>query len=127
MSFDLGFFAHTPGMSEADVRDSYRAYCGGTRGDHAEENQLLAEFVRSLELRYPPLSALSDDEVDDSPWSSEFDCGPTHLIVSMAFSKAPEVGQYIWDLLQKFPLIVYDPQADEVFFGTERLPAVRPN
>jgi len=122
VSFDLGFFAYTPGISEVDIRDSYKAYCGGTEADHSEASSVLAEFVRNLELRYPALSTLDDGEVDGSPWSSEFDQGPTHLIVSMAFSRAPEVGQYIWELLQKFPLVVYDPQADEAFFGSGRLP-----
>lgn len=126
MSHDLAFFAHAPGISEADVRASYQGYCEGLRADSGAESPVLAQFVRALELRYPSLAALEDAELDGSPWSSEFDRGPTHLIVCIAFSRAAEVGQFIWELLQKFPLVVYDPQADEAFFGTDRLPLNSP-
>jgi len=126
VSHDLAFFAHVPGISEADVRNSYRAYCEGLWADSGAESPVLAKFVRALELRYPSLGALEDEKLDGSPWSSEFDRGPTHLIVCMAFSRAAEVGQVIWELLQEFPLVVYDPQADEAFFGTDRLPPTSP-
>jgi hypothetical protein len=126
MSHDLAFFEHRPGISEAEVRAAYLAYCRGTEADAGRESPALAAFVQSLESRYPSLGTLSDDELDVSPWSAEFDRGPTHLIVCMAFSRAPEVGQYIWELLQRNPLVVYDPQADEASFGTERLPPTPP-
>lgn len=126
MSHDLAFFAHAPGISEADIRASYRAYCEGTRADSGTESPELAQFVRALAFRYPSLGALDDAELDGSPWSSDFDQGPTHLIVCMTFSRAAEVGQLIWELLQRFPLVVYDPQADEAFFGSDRLPPTPP-
>lgn len=85
MSHDLAFFAHTPGMSEAGVRESYRAYCEGTRADLGAESPMLAQFVRALELRYPSLANLEDNELDGSPWSADFDQGPTHLVVCMTF------------------------------------------
>jgi hypothetical protein len=121
VSYDLAFFAHAPDISEAEVRASYQAYCEGTRADSGAESPVLAQFVRAVELRYPSLDALDDAELDDSPWASGFDRGPTHLIVCMTFSRAAEVGQFIWELLQQFPLVVYDPQADEAFFGSDRL------
>ena len=126
MSHDLAFFAHVDGLTEEQIRSAYRAYCEGTTADSGVASSILTAFVERLESRYPQLSDLNEEELDSSPWSAEFDRGPTHLIICMAFSRAVDVGQYILDLLQSHPLIVYDPQADQAFFGPQRLPLARP-
>ncbi|MGA7438234.1 MAG: hypothetical protein WBW32_08920 [Luteibacter sp.] len=123
MSFDLALFAHYSGVTDDEVREAYRAYCEGTKADLAEVSPVLAGFVQALEARYPQLQTLTDDEVDSSPWSCDFDQGPTHLILSMVFSRCVEVGEFIGELLKQFPLILYDPQGDEAYFGDNRLPS----
>jgi hypothetical protein len=123
MSFDLALFAYYPGITEDDVREAHDAYCMGTQADLARPDPVLTEFVKALEARYPQLDALSDDELDSSPWSSDFGQGPTHLSLCMAFSRCVEVGEFIAVLLKQFPLVVYDPQSDEAYFGNDRLPS----
>lgn len=121
MSYDLGFFAHRQGLTLEDVRKAYRQACAGELPDEGADDATLAQFTAALESRYPQLSALRDDQIDDSPWSCDFDCGPRHLIVSMSFSRAEEVGAYILQLLNTHALVLYDPQSDQAFLGDRAL------
>lgn len=121
MSYDLAFFANRQGLTLEDVRTAYRQACEGEAPDDGEDDATLARFVAALENRYPPLSALSDDQIDDSPWSCDFDLGARHLIVCMSFSKAEEVGAFILRLLSTHSLVLYDPQSDQAFLGDRAL------
>lgn len=121
MSYDLGFFAPREGLTLEDVRTAYRQACEGELPNEGAADATLAQFAAALESRYPQLSALRDDQIDDSPWSCDFDFGARHLIVSMSFSKAEEVGAYILQLLNTHALVLYDPQSDQAFLGDRAL------
>ena len=54
-----------------------------------------------------------------------FDKGDGHIIVSMVFSRASEVGNFVWELLERHELIVFDPQADKAYLGDNELPESR--
>jgi len=85
------------------------------KSDNGVIDTTLANFVAALERQYPQLSALREDQLDGSPWSCDFDLGAHHLVVSMSFSKAPEVGNLIHRLLSQHSLVIYDPQSDSAF------------
>ncbi|MCZ0867258.1 hypothetical protein O0V09_18835 [Dasania sp. GY-19] len=116
MSHDLGFFSVKQGATTSEIRSLYQHSCNGDEISWPRSTAF-DSFVASLEKEYPCLDSLSDDEVDDSPWSCGFDKGDGHIIVSMVFSKAAETGNYIWGLLEQNELIVYDPQADKAYLG----------
>jgi hypothetical protein len=121
LSYDLAFFANRQGMTLEDVRTAYRQACAGELPDEGADDATLSQFVAALESRYPQLSALRDDQIDESPWSCDFDLGARHLIVCMAFSKAEEAGAFILQLLSTHSLVLYDPQSDQAFLGDRTL------
>ncbi|WP_413663472.1 hypothetical protein ACG1BZ_20715 [Microbulbifer sp. CNSA002] len=112
MSHDLGFFSIKQGATTAEVR-------AAPSWPQSEE---LKSFISALENEYPCIDTLSDDEVDNSPWLCGFDKGEGHIIVSMVFSRASEVGKFVWSLLEQHELIVFDPQADRAYIGNNELP-----
>lgn len=121
MSHDLGFFSIKQGASTSEIRDAYLSSCEGNTPQWPSSSALQS-FVSALENKYPCIDSLSDDEIDDSPWSCDFDKGEGHIIVSMVFSRASEVGNFIWELLEQYELIVFDPQADKAYIGNNELP-----
>ncbi|MES1195664.1 MAG: hypothetical protein ABUL58_01815 [Steroidobacter sp.] len=82
-------------------------------------------FLLLLKQKYPNLDSLSDDQVDESPWSCGFIEGGGYIIVSMVFSRVSEVGNFIWALLEKYNLIVFDPQVDKAYSGSNELLEIR--
>lgn len=120
MSHDLGFFSIKQGTTTAEVRAAYLSSCEGAAPSWPQ-SEALKSFISALENEYPCIDTLSDDEVDDSPWSCGFDKGEGHIIVSMVFSRAPEVGNFVCSLLEQHELIVFDPQADKAYIGNKEL------
>jgi hypothetical protein len=121
MSHDLGFFSVKQGATTAEVRAAYISSCEGVDPSWPSSSALKS-FISALEGQYPCIDTLSDDEVDNSPWSCGFDKGDGHIIVSMVFSRASEVGNFIWGLLERHELIVFDPQTDKAYLGDNELP-----
>ncbi|WP_052001127.1 MULTISPECIES: hypothetical protein [Burkholderia] len=121
MSYDLGFFTYRDGQTLHDVRTAYHEACAGDLTNEGVTDATLESFVAALERQYPQLSALQDDQLDDSPWSCDFDLGTHHLVISMTFSKAAEVGAFIHRLLRDHSLVVYDPQSDSAFVENQPL------
>ncbi|MFY0676065.1 MAG: hypothetical protein JXR18_02155 [Neptuniibacter sp.] len=121
MSQDLGFFSVRKGVSAAEVRDVYLGSCAGEYVSWSSSASLEI-FISKLEKKYPDLDSLSEEQVDSSPWACGFSKGTGFIIVSMSFSRAAEVGNYIWALLEENELIVFDPQADKAYIGNSELP-----
>ncbi|RZQ51297.1 hypothetical protein C1E23_20260 [Pseudoalteromonas phenolica] len=121
MSHDLGFFSIKQGATTSEVREAYLSSCEGTSPSWPPSDALKS-FISALETKYPCIDRLSDDEIDESPWSCDFDKGDGHIIVSMVFSRASEVGNFVWGLLEQHELIVFDPQADKAYIGNNELP-----
>lgn len=124
MSYDLGFFSIKQGATTAEVRAAYLNSCEGIPPSWPQ-SEALKSFVSALENEYPCIDTLSDNEVDDSPWSCGLDKGEGHIIVSIVFSRASEVGNFVWGLLEQHELIVFDPQADKAYIGNNELPERR--
>jgi hypothetical protein len=124
MSHDLGFFSVKQGATTAEVRTAYLRSCEGVDPSWPS-SEALKSFISALEGKYPCIDTLDDDEVDNSPWSCGFDKGDGHIIVSMVFSRASEVGNFVWELLERHELIVFDPQADKAYLGDNELPESR--
>jgi hypothetical protein len=124
MSHDLGFFSLKQGATTSEVRAAYLSSCEGENVSWPP-SAALKSFVSALEKEYPCIDTLNDDVVDESPWSCGFDKGEGHIIVSMVFSRASEVGDFVWGLLEQYELIVFDPQADKAYIGNSELPETR--
>ena len=120
MSHDLGFFSIKQGATTSEVRTAYLS-CNEGKEVAWPNTSDFSSFILLLKQKYPNLNSLSDDQVDESPWSSGFIEGHGYIIVSIAFSRASEVGNFIWSLLENHKLIVFDPQVDKAYLGANEL------
>jgi len=99
MSQGLGFFSVRKGVSAAEARDVYLGSCAGE--DVLWSSSVSLEtFMSKLQKKYPDLDSLSEEQVDSSHWACGLSKGAGFIIVSMSFSRAAEVGNYICALLE---------------------------
>ena len=120
MSHDLGLFSIKQGATTSEVRAAYLSCKEGKEVSWPSTSDF-SSFILLLKQKYPNLNSLSNDQVDESPWSSGFIEGQGYIIVSIAFSRASEVGNFIWSLLENNELIVFDPQVDKAYLGANEL------
>ncbi len=115
MSFDLGVWYSTAPLSADDAAERHAALC------EAEDLESLIEphpsvraFLDDLTSRYPSLDDVSDDDLENCPWSCSFDESAGHCLLAMAFSRVDDVALVVMELAQKHGLVCYDPQSDTV-------------
>jgi hypothetical protein len=119
VSFDLYLWA-TPSPVTADQASDICSRLA--RGDQSATTPRprLLEFAGELVARYPRLEDLTDPA--GSPWSMSPDATPERVILSMGFSRAPEVSPDILRLASQHGLVCYDPQARQVHHPAQATP-----
>ena len=122
MSYDLGIFYSAHTMTAEKAAQRYAALCErslntpGSLEGLIEPNYRVAVFAAEVTALYPPLSLLSDDVVDLSPWSCDPDVSEGHVIVSICWSRYHQVAQIVTEMASRHGLAVYSPQDDKVYY-----------
>ena len=81
--------------------------------------QLYVDFINDLTLKYPDITELSDDEVDDSPWSDGpliNNATPGLCTLGLVWSGYEEAAPFVFETAKKHGLVAYDPQEGIVHF-----------
>jgi len=113
MSYDLmvmpRVFASTP-----DEASEHTCLCDepGAQAD-SEYDEKLRAFCAALAARYSQLSDLEDDEVDNSPWASDFMPQYAMVHLAMRWSVEQPVLDFIHNTAARHDLTVYNPQQHE--------------
>ena len=121
MSYDLGIFYSAHPMTVEKAARLYTVLCErplnmpGSLEGLIEPNPHVAAFAAEVMTLYPPLSSLSDDVVDFSPWSCDPDVSEGHVIVSICWSRCHEVAQVVTKIAWRHGLAVYSPQNNKVY------------
>jgi hypothetical protein len=122
MSYDLALFSTKVGTTNEEVAAYYVTCCEGEVLDASADRALECAFAEISEC-YPDLDALSDDQVDDSPWSCGFEKGPRHLFMYMRWSRSEDMSEFISQVAGKHDVILFDPQGSDSFRGKKKLPS----
>ena len=126
MSFDLHIAEHEAGRPvEQVVAAVMNRLEGELAPTHGQPTGTLGKLLAELHLVYPPLSALSDDLLDESPWAAEPEVGSGLLTLSLRWSIVGSTALRVIQIAGHCGMGVYDPQADiyyfqDVDFGKER-------
>ena len=72
-------------------------------------------FYNELCSRYPENEMLTDEDVDDSPWSCAHDRSGMHVLMTVRPEMAAETIPVILELAQRHGLVCFDPQSKMVF------------
>ncbi len=124
MSKELGFFNFDAATSPDDLR---RWFLAGAAADAPPTNRI-AFFVTAITERHPSPEELTDDQIDQSPWASDFGVFPGHVNISLSHSRTPDdLYTHILDRAAAHGLAMYDADENEVAWPEDlRPPSKRP-
>lgn len=111
MSFDLVVLAVEPSATADDVRQM-ADHCTGMEHRDGELDQRIVSFYEELRARFPDHPPYDPE----SPWmSAPLDVGIDHVSMNISYSpRGSEAVDVVLDLAERYGLVIYDPQGDEV-------------
>jgi hypothetical protein len=110
MSSDLAVWKNTfMTLSDGQAAEVYASLCNGSNGVGPAAPEVEA-FYSDLTRKYPEIDTYSDDEIDAGPWSCLLSRSGNHVQMSMVWSRAEEIGAFVFELAKKHDLLLYDPQ-----------------
>ncbi|MCR8647733.1 hypothetical protein [Leptospira interrogans] len=102
--------------------DRYITFCEqNDLTTYIEPSLKVKNFVQDLTKTYPQLNDWPEDDIDNCPWSNDFDISEGHVIISMSFSRAEEISNLIIQLATKYGLVGIDPQSGAIFTAPANL------
>ena len=109
MSFDLCILAsNLPDYKTALTL--YYKLCEGEVPDVAP-NRSLDRFYEELSLAFPEIDSLSEEEIEDSPWTNAHDRSNVHIIVCICWDRQLEIAPIVLEIAKRHQLSVLDPQS----------------
>ncbi|MBZ4318378.1 hypothetical protein [Streptomyces huiliensis] len=112
MSFDLGFWWERQPISPAEAARKYGAMAEGGMGI-AGEHGMLGTFYAQLTSRFPDLT---EDNFEDSPWSSPLYRTRECVIASISRPRQSEIFETLLGIAADCGITCYDPQFGKVYF-----------
>ena len=64
---------------------------------------------------FPAMENIDDDHIDESPWACTPGVDPWSICMAISFSRVDEVFQALGPIFEKYELLGYDPQSEEVY------------
>jgi hypothetical protein len=113
MSFDLAVWSENRLITTEQAQAKYERICAGAVPAGSPE---LTDFVAQLTQRYPQIDDVNEDELDECPWSCEFDLSEGHCIMNLRWDAVESVVPEIVALARAHRLVCYDPQNEQILF-----------
>ncbi|MDX3747109.1 hypothetical protein [Streptomyces sp. AK08-02] len=110
MSYDLAFWYEEKAINAEVAYQKYAAMADGESGI-VTEHPGVAEFYLDTLQDYPDLS---EENAEESPWSSPVYCTGECVLVAISWSRKDEVSTLLIAMAQNKGLLTYDPQKEEV-------------
>jgi hypothetical protein len=112
MSFDLGVWFESEPVTDQQAAGKYQTLCDLDADNAAPTHPQAAAFYRDLTAIFPDLDATADAEAAErSPWTAGLSTTPTSVVMTIAWSRAPEVAQIVRELADQHGLTCHDPQS----------------
>ena len=113
MSYDLCVWHSDLPPDDEQAGDLYVKLCE-ERWVPAEENPATLAFYNELSARYPEIDDVSEEDLDDCPWSCAHDRPGLHVLMAIRWSKYGEVTPVVYELAGRHGLVCYNPQEGKV-------------
>ena len=111
MSFDLYVWGSPrPATAQQAERICHELAAGNSRSVSVDAR--VRGFAQEMLGRFPALESLADEEMEISPWSMTPEVSASHVIMTISWSRAPEVAEFVLGLAARQGLVCFDPQAD---------------
>ena len=123
MSFDLAVWEEPTPRTDGEALDELQRlraqYLG--KGASAPPSERIKAFIAALTERYPDITELPDDEVDDGVWSDgplvDNASGPIFYF-GIVGSRAEDVTEYVAHIAAEHGLVCFDPQSGRCVRGS---------
>lgn len=127
MSYDLAVWSSKRSIGTAEARRVLEKLAGDEVPPELAPSEALRKFADDVSSLYPPLEALSDREVERSPWAGDPEFHATHALLTLRPSRAGKIGLRIRRLANEKGLICYDPQTNKVHLPPGFAPVSEPD
>jgi hypothetical protein len=120
MSYDLAVWEGPVPASDAEAGRTYQTLydCYIATDDATAPTERIAKYVRALLARYPDLTQLDEDAVDDSPWADgpmiRNASGPFIYFGVVTSAAAGPAWEFVVKTVHEHGLVAYDPQLEQI-------------
>lgn len=116
MSFDLSFWHEDVQSTPDQAAEIYDRLTDGEDGVVPSVPAIDEFFVEVVAV----FGDLTEENIDESPWTSPLYRTPECVIANLAHSRSEEVAPVLRSIASKHGLTTYDPQNREVYPPTGR-------
>jgi len=113
MSYDLVILTPSTGLTPASIADGFERMDNGEAYPFGEPTKELEACACEIWEHYPPLHALTDDEIEKSIWSCDHDTIDGFIHMAMRWSVEPSTLNTITKIARKHGLVVFNPQLND--------------
>jgi hypothetical protein len=122
VSYDIAVWVGEQPADDEAAKAQYEALSARDRAESDPPDSRLIDYVTALTQRFPDLTDLDDDEVDDSPWAD----GPlidnvdgTFFYFALTYSGIHEALPFVAQTAKAHGLVCFDPQEDRLVVAAE--------
>ncbi|MCW2915403.1 MAG: hypothetical protein JWN52_3471 [Actinomycetia bacterium] len=113
MSFDLYVWG-SPQTATAEQAERICHELAAENTSSVSADARVQGFAQELLRRFPALESLTDAELEASPWSMTPEISASHVIMTISWSRAQELAEFVLALAARRGLVCFDPQASVV-------------
>jgi hypothetical protein len=118
MSFTIAVWeGPRPRTNQEGAAESARLNARYLDGKAVKPSASIKAFIAAITAKYPDLTDLPDDQVDDGVWSD----GPLignasgpYFYFGIVWSRAEEVAAFVARIAREQGLVCFDPQSEEL-------------
>jgi hypothetical protein len=117
MSYDMAVWVGAKPSDDAAALKEYEELWEKYEDTEESAHPEILAFIDDLTKRYPDLTELDDDHVDDSPWAD----GPLtgnvmgpFFYFAMTYSGAEEAVPFVAETAARHGLVCFDPQTTKL-------------
>jgi hypothetical protein len=116
MSYDLAvFYPGSRRLSDEEAMVLYEKLCED-EDESLTPHDSVDAFYEELYSIHPEIDDVSEEDLDDCPWSVAHDRYPTHVMMSCIFPQAEQIDDLIRRLARKHGLAVLNPQSGSIIY-----------
>ena len=113
MSYDIGVWVGESPPDVASAIERFQEHMIRLEGEPEPPHPAILAYIEELTSRYPDLTELPDEDVDESPWADgplvNNATGPFYYF-SMTYSGAEKALEFVAEAAARRGLVCFDPQ-----------------
>lgn len=115
MGYDLAVWHSEKKLTAAEAQKIYELLADGEPSEDVKPDDRLKAFRDQVIAKYPPMDAVAEENADEATWSDESGGSDAYMFLSIAYSKAEAMTEFIFATTKAHGLVCYDPQDEEVY------------